>query len=74
ALNSDGSIYPDSGHATASGLIRDHTGSCLAPFTINLEICSITRPELRGDLEGLQLAWELGLSQGPGSARLSVRY
>ncbi|CAI0449362.1 unnamed protein product [Linum tenue] len=59
-LNSDSPVIPESDHATAGGLIRDHTGCCLAAFASNLEICSITRAELRGAVEGLQLAWERG--------------
>ncbi|CAL1387079.1 unnamed protein product [Linum trigynum] len=59
-LNSDGSVLQESGHAAAGGLIRDHTGSCSAAFAINLGICSVTRAELRGAVEGLQLAWDMG--------------
>ncbi|CAI0433284.1 unnamed protein product [Linum tenue] len=59
-LNSDGSVLQDSGHAAAGGLIRDHTGCCVAAFTSNLGICSITRAELRGAVEELQLAWDRG--------------
>ncbi|CAI0420751.1 unnamed protein product [Linum tenue] len=57
---SDGSVIPESGHAAAGGLIRYHTGCCLAAFASNLGICSITRAELRGAVEGLQLAWDRG--------------
>ncbi|CAI0472952.1 unnamed protein product [Linum tenue] len=59
-LNSDGSVHQDSGSAAAGGLIRDHLGRCIAAFACNLGICSITRAELRGAAEGLQLAWDLG--------------
>ncbi|CAI0449506.1 unnamed protein product [Linum tenue] len=59
-LNSDGSVLTDSGHAAAGGLIRDHTGRCLTAFAYNLGACSITRAELRGAVEGLQLAWNMG--------------
>ncbi|CAL1392568.1 unnamed protein product [Linum trigynum] len=59
-LNSEGSVNPESSHAAAGGLIRDHIGRCLAAFTMNLGICSVTRAELRGVAEGLQLAWDLG--------------
>ncbi|CAI0375210.1 unnamed protein product [Linum tenue] len=59
-LNSDGSVMTASGHAAAGGLIRDHTGRCYAAFAMNLGICSVTRAELRGVVEGLQLAWDLG--------------
>ncbi|CAI0551222.1 unnamed protein product [Linum tenue] len=59
-LNSDNSIHTDSSHASVGGLIRDHTGRCLAAYAINLGSCSITRAELRGAIEGLQLAWDTG--------------
>ncbi|CAI0618129.1 unnamed protein product [Linum tenue] len=59
-LNSDGSVLPDSCHEAAGGLIRVHTGRCTAAFALNLGICSITLAELRGVVEGLQLAWDNG--------------
>ncbi|CAI0458485.1 unnamed protein product [Linum tenue] len=59
-LNTDGSVVQESGRAAAGGLIRDHLGCCLAAFALNLGVCSITRAELRGAVEGLQLAWNLG--------------
>ncbi|CAI0545960.1 unnamed protein product [Linum tenue] len=40
--------------------MRDHTGRCLAAYAINLGSCSITCAELRGAVEGLQLAWDTG--------------
>ncbi|CAL1360380.1 unnamed protein product [Linum trigynum] len=59
-LNSNGSVHISSGHAAAGGLIRDPTGRCLAAYAINLGSCSITRAELRGAVEGLQVAWDTG--------------
>ncbi|CAI0404027.1 unnamed protein product [Linum tenue] len=59
-LNSDGSVHHGTGSAAAGGLLRDHSGRCIAAYTISLGICSITRAELRGAVEGLQLAWDLG--------------
>ncbi|CAL1353889.1 unnamed protein product [Linum trigynum] len=59
-LNSDGSVLHDTGQAAAGGLLRDHTRRCLAAFACNLGYCSITQAELRGAVEGLQLAWTLG--------------
>ncbi|CAI0558302.1 unnamed protein product [Linum tenue] len=59
-LNTDGSVIQESGRASAGGLIRDHRGCCLAAFAMNLGVCSITRAELRGAMEGLQLAWNSG--------------
>ncbi|CAL1403678.1 unnamed protein product [Linum trigynum] len=52
-LNTDGFVLPNSGHATAGGLIRDHLGRYFAAFAMNLGVCSITRAELRGAVEGL---------------------
>ncbi|CAI0430053.1 unnamed protein product, partial [Linum tenue] len=49
----DGSIHTETNHAAVGGLLRDHTGCCLAAFTSNLGMCSITRAELRGVVEGL---------------------
>ncbi|CAL1372009.1 unnamed protein product [Linum trigynum] len=62
-LNSNGSVIPESGYATAGALIIDHTRYCIAMFVINLGICSITLAELGGTVEGFQLAWELGYHQ-----------
>ncbi|CAN1179440.1 Putative ribonuclease H protein At1g65750 [Linum perenne] len=41
-------------------MIQDYQGHCLAVFSENLGICSITRAELRGAVSGLQLAWYRG--------------
>ncbi|CAN1194204.1 hypothetical protein LINPERHAP2_LOCUS42433 [Linum perenne] len=38
----------------------DVDGRCLAAFSMNLGICSITRAELRGVMTGLQIAWDRG--------------
>ncbi|CAL1368849.1 unnamed protein product [Linum trigynum] len=59
-LNTDGSVAQDTCHAVAGGLLRDHTGRSLQAFVMNLRMCSITRAELRGAVEGLQLAWDAG--------------
>ncbi|CAI0545229.1 unnamed protein product, partial [Linum tenue] len=62
-LNSDGSVLPDTGQAAAGALIRDHTGRYIAAYAYNLGFCSITQAELRGAVEGLQVAWNLGYRQ-----------
>ncbi|CAN1342707.1 Putative ribonuclease H protein At1g65750, partial [Linum perenne] len=59
-LNSDGFVIPETGRAAAGGLFRDADGRCLAAFSMNLRICSITRAELRGAMIGLQIAWDRG--------------
>ncbi|CAN1135228.1 hypothetical protein LINPERHAP2_LOCUS8730 [Linum perenne] len=38
-LNSDGSVIPETGQATAGGLIRDNQGYYLASLSANLGIC-----------------------------------
>ncbi|CAI0400893.1 unnamed protein product [Linum tenue] len=35
-------------------------GRCEGAFTCNLGVCSITRAELKGAAEGLELAWHKG--------------
>ncbi|CAN0927047.1 Putative ribonuclease H protein At1g65750 [Linum grandiflorum] len=59
-VTSDGSFIPSSRHAAAGGAVRDWQGRLLGAYTANLESCSITRAELRGAIEGLRLAWQLG--------------
>ncbi|CAI0546870.1 unnamed protein product [Linum tenue] len=59
-VQSDGSVLQPSGSAAAGGLLRDHLGRCMGAFTCNLGKCSITRAELKGAAEGLELAWKLG--------------
>ncbi|CAN1190157.1 hypothetical protein LINPERPRIM_LOCUS387 [Linum perenne] len=46
-LNSDGSVTSKIDQAVARGLIHDSQRHCLAAFSINLGIYSITRAELR---------------------------
>ncbi|CAN1189870.1 Putative ribonuclease H protein At1g65750, partial [Linum perenne] len=60
-LNSDGSLYTHNNRAAAGGLIRDCRGNFISSFTINLGTCSIMRAELRGIIEGMNLAWESGI-------------
>ncbi|CAN1274277.1 Putative ribonuclease H protein At1g65750 [Linum perenne] len=57
-LNSDGSVVQ--GRAAAGGIVRDNEGRGLLAYSMNLGICSITRAELRGALEGIKRAWEAG--------------
>ncbi|CAN0911179.1 Putative ribonuclease H protein At1g65750, partial [Linum grandiflorum] len=60
APNFDGSVILEAGKAAAGGLFRDSDGRCLAAYSMNLEICSITRAELRAAVTWLQIAWERG--------------
>ncbi|CAN1170712.1 Putative ribonuclease H protein At1g65750 [Linum perenne] len=48
------------GKAAASGILRDSNGKGLLAYTMNLGICSITKAEIRGALEGIKRAWEAG--------------
>ncbi|CAN1124799.1 Putative ribonuclease H protein At1g65750, partial [Linum perenne] len=47
--------------AAAGGVIRDCRGNFVSSFAINLGSCSIMRAELRGIIEGMNLAWEKGI-------------
>ncbi|CAN1188105.1 Putative ribonuclease H protein At1g65750 [Linum perenne] len=59
-LNTDGSVLGHRGRSAAGGLIRDSSGKCLHAFTMNLGVCTITRAEICGALEGVRRAWEAG--------------
>ncbi|CAL1412441.1 unnamed protein product [Linum trigynum] len=59
-LSSDNSLISDSGHVAAGALNQDNLRCCIATFAINLGICHITRAKLRGIVEGLQLACDMG--------------
>ncbi|CAN1142230.1 Putative ribonuclease H protein At1g65750 [Linum perenne] len=59
-LNTDGSVNRATGVATIGGLLRNHLGFCSLAFTAKLGKCSITRAELRGIIQGLELAWNEG--------------
>ncbi|CAN1314879.1 Putative ribonuclease H protein At1g65750 [Linum perenne] len=59
-VNSDGSVRGDRGRAAAGGLLRDMEGNCLRAYAVNLGVCSITRAEIRGALEGIRRAWMEG--------------
>ncbi|CAH9053278.1 unnamed protein product [Cuscuta europaea] len=63
ALNSDRSVIPQTRRAAAGGLFRDSDGRCLAAYSMNLGICSITRAEMRDVVQGLHFAWEFGYRQ-----------
>ncbi|CAN0874988.1 Putative ribonuclease H protein At1g65750 [Linum grandiflorum] len=60
-LSTDGSLRSPQREAAAGGVIRDDRGSFVKSFTMNLSCCSITRAEMRGIVEGLKLAWSLGI-------------
>ncbi|CAN0871969.1 Putative ribonuclease H protein At1g65750 [Linum grandiflorum] len=60
-LSTDGSLRSPQRDATAGGVVCDDRGSFVKTFTMNLSCCSITRPEMRGIVEGRKLAWSLGI-------------
>ncbi|CAN0906439.1 Putative ribonuclease H protein At1g65750 [Linum grandiflorum] len=60
-LSTDGSLRSSQRNAAAGGVIRDDRGSLVKAFTMNLGCCSIARAEMRGIVEGLKLAWSLGI-------------
>ncbi|KAJ8767159.1 hypothetical protein K2173_013556 [Erythroxylum novogranatense] len=62
-LNVNGAVDPLNGAAAAGGVLRSTNGSWLAGFAHNLGICSVTNAELWGLLDGLQIAWSLGINK-----------
>ncbi|CAN1171511.1 Putative ribonuclease H protein At1g65750, partial [Linum perenne] len=60
-LNTDGSRISQSGATAIGGIIRDSAGALVRAFSANVGNCSITRAELRAIVEGLKLAWSLGI-------------
>ncbi|CAN1816421.1 Putative ribonuclease H protein At1g65750 [Linum perenne] len=62
-LNTNGSRYVDSGSTAMGGLIHDEHGRFMRAFTANIGNCSITRAELRAIVQGLHLAWSLGIKK-----------
>ncbi|CAN1128518.1 Putative ribonuclease H protein At1g65750, partial [Linum perenne] len=60
-LNTDGSSLSLNGSTTIGGLIRDPHWRFVRAFCANVGDYSITRAELRGIVEGLKLAWDLGI-------------
>ncbi|CAN1129044.1 Putative ribonuclease H protein At1g65750 [Linum perenne] len=60
-LNTDGSRYSHSGSTATGGLIRDSGGRFIQAFTANIGDCSITRAELTAIVQGMKLAWSLGI-------------
>ncbi|CAN1788615.1 Putative ribonuclease H protein At1g65750, partial [Linum perenne] len=60
-LNSDGSLYTQNDRAAVGGLIRDGGGNFVTSYVVNLGSCSIMRDELRGNIEGMKIAWDSGI-------------
>ncbi|CAN1148968.1 Putative ribonuclease H protein At1g65750 [Linum perenne] len=62
-MNSDGSLYRNPSSSAAGGVIRDNNARFVTTFAANLGVCSITRVELRGILEGMKLTWNKGIKK-----------
>ncbi|CAN0903367.1 Putative ribonuclease H protein At1g65750, partial [Linum grandiflorum] len=60
-LSTDGSLCSPTRLAAAGGVIRTDTGRFVKAFAANLGSCFITRAEMRAIVDGLQLAWTLGI-------------
>ncbi|CAN0876644.1 Putative ribonuclease H protein At1g65750, partial [Linum grandiflorum] len=60
-LSTDGSLRSPTKIAAVGGVIRTDTGHFVKAFAANLGSCSITRAEMRAIVNGLQLAWTLGI-------------
>ncbi|CAN1164553.1 Putative ribonuclease H protein At1g65750 [Linum perenne] len=60
-LNTDGSVVPSTGNASAGGCIRDEFGKLVSAFSANLGMCSITRAKITGVVTGLERAWAEGI-------------
>ncbi|CAN0923510.1 Putative ribonuclease H protein At1g65750, partial [Linum grandiflorum] len=60
-LNTDGSLGSPIKLAVAGGVIRTDTGRFVKAFAADLGSCSITRAEMRAIVDGLKLAWTLGI-------------
>ncbi|CAN0829758.1 Putative ribonuclease H protein At1g65750 [Linum grandiflorum] len=58
-LNTDGSVGAD-GAAAAGGVLRNEDGDVQWAYTRNLGRCSITRAELWGIIDGMEIAWNNG--------------
>ncbi|CAN1225592.1 Putative ribonuclease H protein At1g65750, partial [Linum perenne] len=60
-LNTDGSRYTSPSSTAIGGLIRNDQGQFVQAFTANLGDCSITRAEMGAIVQGMKLAWDLGV-------------
>ncbi|CAN1823299.1 Putative ribonuclease H protein At1g65750, partial [Linum perenne] len=60
-LNTGGSRYSHSGSTAIGDLIRDDGGRFIQAFTAYIGDCSITKAELSAIIQGLKLAWAIGI-------------
>ncbi|CAN0880709.1 Putative ribonuclease H protein At1g65750, partial [Linum grandiflorum] len=57
----DESLRSPTKSTAVGGIIRSDTGQFVKAFASNLGSCSITRAEMRAIVDGLQLAWTMGI-------------
>ncbi|KAE8706378.1 hypothetical protein F3Y22_tig00110393pilonHSYRG00026 [Hibiscus syriacus] len=62
-LNMDGTVYLTTKKASSGGAIRDYKGNWIAGYTRNIGCCSVSRAEYWAVINGLEIAWDLGLQQ-----------
>ncbi|CAN1173824.1 Putative ribonuclease H protein At1g65750, partial [Linum perenne] len=60
-VNDPGSRISHTGATAIGGIIRNDAGAFVRAFCGNVGNCSITRAELRAIVEGLKLAWSMGI-------------
>ncbi|CAN1800039.1 Putative ribonuclease H protein At1g65750 [Linum perenne] len=62
-LNTDGSRYHSNRSTAIGGVLRDSDGRFARAFCANIGDCSITKGELRAIIEGMKMAWDLGVAR-----------
>ncbi|CAN1811165.1 Putative ribonuclease H protein At1g65750 [Linum perenne] len=60
-LNTDGSRFSRKGATAIGGLIRNEHDIFVQAFCANIGNCSITRAEIKAIVEGMKMAWSLGI-------------
>ncbi|CAN1131278.1 Putative ribonuclease H protein At1g65750 [Linum perenne] len=62
-LNTDGSRHHNNHSTAIGGVLRDSDGRFARAFCANVGDCSITRAELKAIIEGMRMAWDLGVER-----------
>ncbi|CAN1188831.1 Putative ribonuclease H protein At1g65750 [Linum perenne] len=62
-LNTDGSRHHSTRSTAIGGVLRDSDGRFARAFCANIGDCSITRAELKAIIEGMRMAWDLGVDK-----------
>ncbi|CAN1841559.1 Putative ribonuclease H protein At1g65750 [Linum perenne] len=60
-MNSNDYVINRGGSTASGGTIRDDCGRVIEAYSINLCSCSITRTEICEVVDGMTIAWELGI-------------